>query len=161
MSDGAPSRARLGLLAVLTAAAWVALVVAVWGILSLLLNADVIVQADAGPILGPVMVAVAAVALLLLVLRVMRTGESSVLAFFGTAAAVYLLLLVVGGIGYTFIRGQVLWLLAFPLGYSVSPFMVAAALLAGLAAVLARSIGRAEERGDQRPRWPWEDPFDE
>jgi hypothetical protein len=160
-SGGAPSGARIGLLAALTATAWVALVVAIWGILALLTNGEVIVQADAGPLLGPVMVAAGAVALLLLVLRIMRRAEPPVLAFFGTAAAVYLVMLVVGGIGYALIRGQVLWLLTFPLAYSVSPFVLAAALLAGLSAVLARSIGRAELRGAARPRWPWEDPFDE
>lgn len=160
-SGEAPSGARIGLLAALSAAAWVALVVAIWGILALLLNADPIVQPDAGPLLGPTMVGAGAIALLLLVLRVVRRGEPPVLAFFGTAAAVYLVMLVVGGIGYALIRGEALWLLAFPLAYSVSPFVIAAALLAGLTAVLARSIGRAELRGASRPRWPWEDPFDE
>ncbi|BDZ45075.1 DUF6121 family protein [Naasia aerilata] len=68
-------RPRLLLLAALTAVAWVAVVIAVWGILSLLLDLDVIPQGDAGPLLGPVMVGLAAIALLLLVLRIVRTGS--------------------------------------------------------------------------------------
>jgi hypothetical protein len=154
-------RTRLLLLSALTAAAWVALVIAIWGILSLLLDLDVIPQSDAGPLLGPIMVACAAVALLLLVLRVVRTGEAPGITFFGTAAAVYLVLLLVGGIGYALIRAQLFWVIGYPLGAGSSPFIVAAALLAGVAALLARSIGRAEVRGAPRPRWPWEDPSDE
>ncbi|WP_210479790.1 DUF6121 family protein [Naasia sp. SYSU D00948] len=158
-SSGAPS-ARLGLLAVLTTAAWIAVVIAVWGVLSLLLDTDVIRQQDAGPYLGPSMVAVAAVALALLVLRIVRTDERPPVAFFGTAAAVFLVLLFVGGIGYTLVRGELFWLLGFPLEYAPSPFIVAAALLAGAAALIARVIGRAEKGGARRPRWPWEDPSD-
>jgi Family of unknown function (DUF6121) len=159
VSESVPAP-RLGLLAVLTTAAWVAVVIGIWGILSLLLDADVIPESDAGPYLGPAMVTVAAVALLLLLLRVLRTDEKPGIAFFGCAAAVFLVLLVVGGIGYTLIRAELFWLLAFPLQHAASPFIVAAALLAGVAALLARSIGGAEKRGARRPRWPWEDPED-
>lgn len=154
-------RAQLGLLSALTAVAWIAVVVAVWGILSLLLDRNVIVQADAGPYLGPIMVGCAAVMLLLLALRIVRTGETAGITFFGTAAAVYLVLLLVGGIGYTLVRAELLWLLVFPLDYATSPFTLAAALLAGIAALLARSIGQAEVRGARRPRWPWENPADD
>lgn len=154
-------RPQLLLLATLTAVAWVAVVIAVWGILSLLLNLDVIPQGDAGPLLGPVMVLVAAVALLLLVLRIVRTGERPGIAFFGTAAAVYLVLLIVGGVGYALIRAQLFWLIGYPLGAGSSPFIVVAALLAGIAALLSSAIGRAEVRGAERPRWPWEKPSDE
>jgi hypothetical protein len=162
MSAGEGRRdTRLLLLAALTAVAWVALVIAVWGILSLLLDLDVIPQGDAGPLLGPIMVACAAIVLLLLVLRVVRTGETAGIAFFGTAAAVYLVLLFVGGVGYALIRAQLFWLIGYPLGAGTSPFLVAAALLAGIAALLARAIGGAEQRGTPRPRWPWENPSDE
>ena len=160
MSAPTPMPVRLALLAALTAGAWVAVVIAVWGILSLLLDADVIRQGDAGPYLGPVMVAVAAIALLFLLLRILRNGERPAVAFFGSTAAVFLVLLFVGGIGYTLIRGELFWLLGFPLQYAASPFIVAAALLAGVAALIARSIGRAEKSGAHRPRWPWENTDD-
>ncbi len=160
MTQPTPLPARLAVLAALTAGAWVAVVIAVWGLLSLFLDADVIRERDAGPLLGPIMVAVAAVALLLLVLRIVRTDERPAVAFFGTSAAVFLVLLIVGGFGYTLIRGQAFWLLGFPLEYAPSPFIVAAALLAGAGALIARSIGSQEKSGRGRPRWPWENPDD-
>ncbi len=160
MTASTPLPARLAVLAALTSGAWVAVVIAAWGLLSLLLDADVIREPDAGPFLGPAMVAVAAVALLFLLLRIVRTDERPAVAFFGTAAAVFLVLLIVGGMGYTLIRGELFWLLAFPLEYAPSPFIVVAALLAGAAALIARSIGRAEKSGRGRPRWPWENPDD-
>ncbi len=160
MSAPTPMPARLALLAALTTAAWVAVVIAAWGLLSLLLDADVIREPDAGPFLGPAMVGVAAIALLFLLLRVVRTGERPAVAFFGSAAAVFLVLLFVGGMGYTLVRGELFWLLGFPLEYAPSPFIVAAALLAGAGSLIARAIGRAEKGGARRPRWPWEDPSD-
>ncbi|WP_286278464.1 hypothetical protein [Naasia aerilata] len=71
------------------------------------------------------------------------------------------MLLLIGGIGYALIRGQLFWLVGYPLGAGSSPFIVAAAFLAGIAALLAGAIGRAEIGGAPRPRWPWEDPSDE
>jgi hypothetical protein len=159
VSQPAP-RPRLELLAALATVAWVAVVIAVWGLISLLLNSDVIAESDAGPYLGPTMVGLAAVALLLLLLRTLRTDERAGIAFFGCLAAVFLVLLFSGAIGYTLIRAQLFWLLAFPLQHAASPFIVVAALLAGVTALLARSIGGAEKRGASRPRWPWENPDD-
>ncbi|WP_210507470.1 DUF6121 family protein [Naasia sp. SYSU D00057] len=159
MSESAAAP-RLGLLAALVTAAWIAVVIAVWGLTSLLLDVDVIRESDAGPYLGPAMVAVAAAALFLLLLRVLRTDERPGIAFFGCTAAVFLVLLAIGGVGYTLIRAELFWLLGFPLQYAASPFIVLAAVLAGVAALLARSIGGAEKRGASRPRWPWESPDD-
>jgi hypothetical protein len=149
------------LLAAFTAAGWAAVVVAAFGILSLLLDLDVIPQSDAGPLLGPAMVVGAAVVLALLVIRIIRTEQPAGLSFVGATAAVYLALLVLGAIGYTLLRAEVIWLLVFPLTYAVSPFIVAAALLAGIAALVGRSMGARQAKGRPRPRWPWEDPSDE
>jgi hypothetical protein len=148
------------LLAALTAAAWCALVVAAFGVLSLVLDLEVIPQSDAGPLLGPVMVLVAGLVLGLLVLRIVRTAQPAWLTFVAAAAGVFLTLLFSGGILYAFVRAEPVWLLVFPLSEAISPFIVVAALLAGAAAVAARAIAIAERSGHGRPRWPWEGPED-
>ena len=161
MSDRAAGGATdVRLLAVLTAAAWCALVVAAFGVLSLVLDLEVIPQSDAGPLLGPVMVIVAGVILGLLVVRIVRTAQPAWLSFVAAAAAVFLTLLFSGGILYAVVRTEPVWLLVFPLSQAISPFIVVASLLAGAAAIGARAIGIAERAGHGRPRWPWEDPED-
>jgi len=153
-APGGPSDVRL--LAALTAVAWAALVVAAFGILSLVLDLEVIPQSDAGPLLGPVMVLVAGAVLGLLIVRIVRTGQPAGLSFVAAAAAVFLTLLFSGGILYSFVRAEPVWLIVFPLSEAISPFIVVASLLAGAAALAARAIGAAERSGRGRPRWPWE-----
>lgn len=56
-----PPPANPALLPVLAAVVYIAAVVALWGILSLILDREVVDYPDAGPLLGPAMVAAAAV----------------------------------------------------------------------------------------------------
>lgn len=155
MSAPAPAQPEPRLLAVFGVVAWIAVVVAAFGMLSLLLDVDVIAEPQAGPLLGPIMVVVAAVVLWLLLVRVQTARQGSGVSFVGATAAVYLTLLFVGGIGFTAITADVSQLLFFPFAYCASPFVLAAAVAAGLTAVAVLAISHRDPGGG-RPRWPWE-----
>jgi hypothetical protein len=154
--DPAPGSPDPRLVALFTVVAWIATVVAAFGILSLALDMEVVAQAAAGPLLAPIMVVAAAVVLFLLLVRVIGTRQPPGVSFVGLAAGVFLTLLIVGGVTFTVITADPVQLLFFPLNYAASPFVVAAALLAGLTGPIALGVLGRAERGD-KPRWPWED----
>lgn len=147
---------RTRLFAVLGAVLWAALVVAAFGFLSLLLDVEVIADAAAGPLLAPAMILAAGVVLALLLIRVQTAGQGPGPNFVGASAATWIVLLLVGGVGYTLVAADPAQLLFFPLRYCLSPFIVAAALLAGAVALGVLWASAREKRGG-RPRWPWED----
>jgi hypothetical protein len=110
----------------LAAVVYVAAVVALWGMLSLLLDREVVDYPDAGPLLGPAMAAAAAVVTWLALLRTRRSrspwpGALAAVALAGIA------MLLVAAVGY----GPA----AVP-HFAISPFVLGAAALAG-ATVLA------------------------
>jgi hypothetical protein len=119
---------------VLVAVGYPAGLIAVWGLTSLITDTDVISQSDAGPLLGPSMAVAASVVTAAWVLTVRR---ALVLSTVGAVASAYLVMLVVGSIGYVFTRGDLTWFLLFAADYAVSPFVIGAALLSGAAVVLA------------------------
>jgi len=153
-SRGAAPDPRI--VAVFGVVAWIAFVVAVFGIISLVIDIDVVRQEDAGPFLGPAMITAAAVVLGLLLVRIQRAAEPAGVSFVGCAAAVYIVMLLVGAIGYAAITGRIAQLLFFVLDYGLSPFVVAAAILAGLTGITVLAVV-ARGEGGGRPRWPWED----
>ena len=118
------------LLPVFATVVYVAAVVALWGTLSLLLDRDVVDYPDAGPLLGPGMVVAAGAVTLLVTARTLRARTS----WAGTVAAVLLSLagmLVVAAVGYG------------PLAvahFALSPFVLAAAALSGIAVLAVRGI---------------------
>jgi hypothetical protein len=122
------------MLPVLAAVTYAAAVIALWGFVSLALNVDAIAQRDAGPLLGPAMVLGAVVATFVALLRVGRRGSPTVAALV-SAASVYVVMLGIGAVGYTMIRADVSWLVLFVGSYALSPFVLGAALLSGLAVV--------------------------
>ena len=153
MSDrragSAPNDPRL--LPVLVAVGYVATLIAVWGFTSLLLDADVITEPDAGPLLGPAMAVTAGVVVSLSLWR-LRKRTTLLSPTVATAASVYVLMLLVGAVGYSSTRGELTWLVLFTARYALSPFIVGAALLAGLSvvflwAVTIRERRDAEDRG--------------
>jgi len=153
MSDrragSAPNDPRL--LPVLVAVGYVATLIAVWGFTSLLLDADVITETDAGPLLGPAMAVTAGVVVSLSLWR-LRKRTTLLSPTVATAASVYVLMLLVGAVGYSSTRGELTWLVLFTARYALSPFVVGAALLAGLSvvflwAVTIRERRDAEDRG--------------
>lgn len=109
--------------------------IAAWGFTSLALDADVIAEADAGPLLGPAMGAGAVLVTFAWLLRLrggVRPWGSAVLA----AVSVWVAMLVVGGVGYAATRGELAWVLIFAGRYAPSPFLLIPAVLAGVVVVL-------------------------
>lgn len=133
---------------VLTTVTWVAAVVAVSGVISLVLDRDVIDYPDAGPLLGVVMVAAAAGVTWAGSWRGSRAASPWLPALL-TAIGSFAAFVVVGAIGYGLIRGSLAWMLLSAAHFASSPFVVAAALLAFLAAVGAWVLSRPR-RGPAR-----------
>lgn len=103
-------------------------IVALWGILSLVLDRNPIDYPDAGPLLGPTMVAAAAVVTWIVAWRVRRPWVAALVAFAGT----FLAMLVVAGIGYGVTRGSLEWMLRAPAHFAIGPFVPGAAALCAL-----------------------------
>lgn len=120
-----------GLPSVLVAVAYGALVVGAWGVTSLVLDEDVLHYRDAGPLLGPAMALGAMAATLGWVVRV-RKGRGVGVCAVGAAASAWLVMLVVGAVGYMLTKGIVGWLLLFVGEYAASGFVIVPAILAGL-----------------------------
>ena len=105
-----------------------ALVIALFGFISLIADRDFIVEADAGPLLGPWMVAVACAATFVALVRTQSRAAPWATAVVAAASA-YALMLVAGGLAYMVTRGELIWALLFAARYAVSPFVVGAAVL--------------------------------
>ena len=130
----APNRA---VLPVLAGVVLVALVVAAWGILSLALDRDVIDYADAGALLGPAIALAAAIVTWLVAWRT-RSAAGALIALFGS----YLAMIVVGAVGYTVTTGDIARMPAVAAHFAISPFVVAAAVLASLVVLAVRGLER-------------------
>ena len=118
------------LLPVLATVVYLAAVAALWGVLSLLLDRDVVDYPDAGPLLGPGMAVAAGVVTWIALVATRRTRSSwagAVLAVPLAAAG----MLVVALLGY----GPV----AVP-HFAISPFVLAAAALSGITVHVVRGI---------------------
>lgn len=105
----------------------------------------------AGPLAEPVAVAIAAV---LLAVRAARAPASTRLLPLESALIAYVVLLLVpavfalgGGAGPAVVLIE---------RTALGPFLLVAALLAALAALVLVLIARAGAAGAGRPRWPWE-----
>ena len=149
------------ILAVFTTVLYLALVVAAFGLISLATNTDVVSQPDAGPLVGPVATgaAVLVVFILLLVLGVNTPPDSQRVrvgfAVAGGLAAVAALV-VTGGLLYGVGVGELAGIFTFAGAMLLSPFALAAGILAFLV-VLVYSWLLAAHVGEQgRPLWPWE-----
>jgi hypothetical protein len=130
-----PPPARQSTLPILAAVTYLAAVVALWGMTSLVLDRDVIDYQDAGPLLGPAMVVVATLITWLVGWR-SRSWAGAFVALFGS----YLGMLVVAAIGYTFTRGELSWLGVAAAHFAISPFVVGAAVLSALVVLVIRWI---------------------
>lgn len=130
-----------GLPSVLVAATYGALLIAAWGVTSLVLDQDVMGYSDAGPLLGPAMALGAMAATLAWVVRVRKGGGVAVCAV-GAAASTWLVMLVVGAVGYTLTKGVLAWLLLFAGSYASSAFVLIPAILAGLVVLTVGALAR-------------------
>ena len=129
----------------LMAVVYGASLIATWGFTSLALDADVIAEPDAGPLLGPAMAAGAILVTLAWLSRVRtaaRTWGIPVLA----AASAWFVMLLVGSLGYAATRGEPAWALLFAGRYAASAFLLLPAVLAGVVVVIAAAlVGRSPE----------------
>jgi hypothetical protein len=153
---------------------YVALVVASFGMLSLFLDQEVVAQTDAGPLVGPIMVGAATLALLLVMWagvgragHAMRTVPVSMVVL--AAGLSYLFYGFAGGLVYGLNAGNTvvpdgtdgvptepISALLFLAEQLTSPFAAAVALWAGIVALLYFLLLMWRAHGGQRPRWPWE-----
>lgn len=121
-----------------------ALIVFVFGVLSLTLDRDVIDEADAGPLVGVSMVVVA---LLVVLLITLREAPAPVIGRTVTALlAVVMLSPLVGAIAYSAVRVELGVIPVFFGRYVLSPFVLASA---GIAALVV--LGHAAIRSPGSP----------
>jgi hypothetical protein len=133
------------LVATMTVALFIALVVAVSGFESLLSGQDPIRQADATPYLGPSMVVGAAVVVFFATAVGARKGNVAVTGLLAAAGS-YLVLLAIGSLGYTIITADVAQLVVFPAGYALAPFVVGTTIVGFVAVVCGVLLVRQQHR---------------
>lgn len=155
-------RRRSGwMVAGLAAALYLALVVCVYGFVSLLTDAEVIPSRQAGLFVGPAIVAAAVVALLLHLGRALRTPGRVVAVVLLAALWTWLAAVAVAIVAFAMATGTVLASVPFGLGFGVSWFGLLVPVLAALVSWLATTAAVAQASGADRPRWPWERNDDE
>ncbi|AZZ50723.1 MULTISPECIES: DUF6121 family protein [Rathayibacter] len=137
---------------------YLALVVCAFGVLSLLLDQDVVPERDAGPILGPVVVAVCVLAVLVsMITLAARPGVSRLVGpSLLTAVVVYALFLLVGGAIYGLGLGEPGAILRFVVDHAATPFAIAAGVLAGAVQILFLAMLARRDAGGGTPHWGWE-----
>ena len=136
-----PNPALLPILATIT---YLAAVIALWGVTSLLLDRDPVDYPDAGPLLGPAIAAAACVVTWLSLWRITRTTLwSGVLV---TVAGSFVAMLLVGAVGYAITRSDAAWLILAAGHLALSPFVLGAALLSGATVAVIRFAGATNRR---------------
>ncbi|MBX3077626.1 MAG: hypothetical protein KF692_00115 [Cryobacterium sp.] len=151
-SDPARPRSfsRALLIAVMVAVLYGAILMAVDGFVSLLIDRDVISEPDAGPLVGPVMAVTALSIVFVSVLGGLRPAPGPrrvpVGRAISTLAIVYVLSPLAGAIVYVFGQDRALTAVEFFSKYLGSPFVIASAALAGLAILLLPIIDKSRSR---------------
>jgi len=138
------------------AALYLALIVCVYGFVSLLTDAEVIPSPQAGLLVGPAIVGASVAALLLHLGRALRPPERVLASALLAALWTWLAAVVVAIVAYAIATGTVLAAVLFGLGFGVSWFGLLIPFLAALVTWLAAAVARAQAGGADRPRWPWE-----
>ena len=127
-----------------------AILVAADGILSLMLDRDVIAEPDAGPLVGPVMAAVALIVVFFSLLGGLKPANKTRRLPVGRAATAALLCFVaapaIGAIVYAFGQPQLGSAVGFFVLYLLSPFVVASAVFAFATVLLLPWIDTARSR---------------
>jgi hypothetical protein len=137
---------------------YLALVVCAFGVLSLLLDQDVVPERDAGPLLGPVSVAVCVVAVL--VAMVTLAARPAVHRVLGpsllTGVVVYLLFLLTGGALYGLGRQEPGEILGWILDHAPTVFAIATGVLAAAVQLVFLLLLARRDAGGRSPQWGWE-----
>jgi hypothetical protein len=152
--------------AVFATGLFLALIIAAFGMISLLAGVDVIADPHAGQLVGPVAVAGATAlligCLLAIALRVPEERQRiAPLTALAIAVGAYLAYALVGAIAYFFAGADAVAALLFLGDQLTGPFGIAVAVIAFVITVLFMLVlaSRIADRG--RPRWPWENHDDE
>ncbi|MGN6743396.1 MAG: DUF6121 family protein [Amnibacterium sp.] len=154
MTGPAPApEAGRRLTAVLVALGWGAAVVAANGFVSLFTGLEVVPLGDAGPLVLPLGVAAALVALLI---RLLRVHDRTAWLPLECGALAYLVQLLVGALVFLIVRGSAADGLLWVATEAASPFQITDAVLAVVAGLIMLLVVRAQAAGAERPRWPWE-----
>ncbi|TFB48438.1 DUF6121 family protein [Cryobacterium tagatosivorans] len=149
------------ILAVFTAALYLALIVAAFGLVSLATDTDVVTQPDAGPLVGPGMAgaAVLLVFVLLLVLGVNTPPERQRIAVgfaVGTGLGAVAAFVVAGAVLYAVGEGESISALTFASSMLLGPYAAATGILAFIVVLVYSWILAARVGEHGRPLWPWE-----
>ena len=128
-------------------AAYLAGLVALWGFTSLILDRDVIDYPDAGLFLGPAM-AVTGCAIVFIGSWRVRRSPTPILYGGLTALIAYALILAIGAIGYSMVRANLGVIPATVLHFALSPFMIGAAVLAGIVIAATALVTRPRPARD-------------
>jgi hypothetical protein len=149
------------IVAVFAAVLYAAVIVAAFGMISLLTNLEVIGVPDAGPLVGPSMAAAAVVLVFILMLVLgLRTRPNrqrvAVGYALGTGLAAVGAFIIVGAILYPLGSGRPFDAVTFAASALASPFAAATGIL-GFVVTLLYSVILASRVGEHgRPLWPWE-----
>ncbi|MEO6826778.1 MAG: DUF6121 family protein [Microbacteriaceae bacterium] len=149
------------IVAVFAAVLYAAGLIAGLGLISLYTDTDVIREADAGPLIGPMMTIVAVVGTALLLVAIGITVPPDRVRInpawaLGIGLVIYLVYMASGGILYAAGAGRPLGFIEFIEQRLLSPYSLVAGALAFAITIVYQLVlvGRFRERG--RPRWPWE-----
>lgn len=152
--------------AVFATGLFLALVIAVFGVVALLADIEVIGNPHAGELAGPVATAAATAmvlgCLLAIALRVPEDRQRiAPLTALAIGVGAYLAWALFAAIAYFLGRGDPVGALIFFGGLVTGPFAPAAGIIAAVIALLFMLVlaSRVADRG--RPRWPWEEDDDE
>ncbi len=144
------SFSRALLVAAMVAVLYGATLFAVDGLISLFADRNMITEADAGPLVGPIMTFSALCVVFVTVLSGLRPtpGRRRIPAARALAAGLAVLIIApaVGSIVYALGQEQILSGLPFFVRYLLNPFVLVAALLAVLTVLMLPLIARARSR---------------
>ena len=148
-------------IAIFATVLFAAVLIAAFGMISLLAGVEVVADPRAGELAGPVATAAATLlvlgCLLLIALRIPEERQRiAPLTAFGIGAGAYLAWAVFAALAFLFGRGDPVGALIFFGGILTGPFALAVGATAFVVALLFMLVlaSRVGDRG--RPRWPWE-----
>jgi hypothetical protein len=153
-------------IAVFAAVLYAALVIAIFGLISLYTDRDVISDSSVGPVVGPVMTASSVLLMLFWMLRIaLRVPETEQRIAPGRALLLavvcYLLFCAVGGFLVGLAAGDPIAFIGFFGRQLTSPFAIAVGILAFIVCILFMLVLASRVGNKGRPRWPWENREDD
>jgi hypothetical protein len=135
VDPNAPAPLGRSTIVVMAAVLTVTLVVFAYGMISLVLDRDVIAEPDAGPLVGPIMVVTLLAVVLWFVIR--RRPDRIGARVLSAGLGAVILGPAVGAVAYAVGRGDFALFLLFFGGYVTSPFVLASGVIASVVVALA------------------------